>query len=122
MNFFLDSLIKKYTDVTLSQIPFSFGFVQRYLLWLNSPLSRPPFLKVLLDVDSVLKLADQAVKDFDLPQPSITDHWVYVWGDSKFIGNVPSLSLGLALEMIQRDNFGILMNQTFAHFLPFPTP
>jgi len=56
-----------------------------------------------------------AVEYPDVPLPSITDLQAYIWGDSKFIGSVPYFTLGQALEMIQRDKFGILINH---HFYP----
>jgi len=125
---FLDTLLKKYDDVPLSQRPLPLGIVQRYLLWLNSPLPRPPFLKDLLDLDSVLKFADKsfpfsmAVDDPILPLPSISDQWAYVWGDSKLTRSVPFVTLGQALEMIQRDNFGILLNHHFYPLSSTPNP
>jgi len=63
-----------------------------------------------------------AVGDPDLPLPSISDHWAYVWGDSKFTRSVPFVTLVHALVMIQRDNIGILLNHYFYPLSSNPNP
>ena len=121
---YLESLITKFDVGPMTERPSSLYKIRNYLEWLNTLPQEQFDHKNWIDEGSVARLADpispfsMAIEDKGLPHPYISDQWVFIWKDTKFASTTPSFTLGQTFQMMQRDNFGILIH---GHYYPLPS-
>jgi ribonuclease HI len=121
---FLEGIISKFDVGPVSLRPSMLAGIRTYLEWLGGPSPRPSFSQAnWLDDGSVIRVADSAspftlATEGQSPQPFISENWIFIENDTKFVTNDSSFTLGQVLEMVDRNNFGVLLSH---HYFPLPS-